>query len=99
MKDGFDLREDGDFESSPTFTLYDEELGRDAKYSLLARCEYEGSLYYALSPLEDADSYVIVSVKEDGEDILFESVDDDKTFDELVDIFDELLSDEMDYDA
>ena len=99
MKDEFDLREDGDFATSPTFTLYDEELGKDAKFVLLARTEYKKQLYYALAPIEDAESYVILHVSEDGEDIVFTSIDDDVLFEELADIFDEMLADEMDYDA
>ena len=99
MKNEFDLRDDGDFKGAPTFTLFDEERGADAEFVLLARTEYKGALYYALAPKDDEESYVILSVKEDGEDILFESIDDDAVFEELVNIFDELLSDEMDYDA
>ena len=99
MKNEFELRDDGDFSQSPTFTLYDEGAGREVKFGLLARTVYLDKLYYALSPLADADSYMIVSVTEDGEDILFEEIEDDAVFEELVNIFDELLSDEMDYDA
>ncbi len=99
MKNEFYLRDDGDFKDAPTFTLFDEERGADAEFVLLARTVYKGSLYYALAPKDDAESYVILSVREDGEDILFESIDDDAVFEELVNIFDELLSDEMDYDA
>lgn len=99
MKNDNELRNDGDFKTAPTFTLFDEELGKDTKFVLLARTVYKDALYYALAPEEDKESYVIVAVKEDGEDILFESVEDDTVFEELVNIFDELLDGEMDYDA
>ena len=99
MKNENELRNDGDYKSAPTFTLFDEEQGRDIKFMLLARTMYKDALYYALAPEEEKESYVIVSVKEDGEDILFESVEDDAVFEELVNIFDELLDSEMDYDA
>lgn len=98
MKNEFDLRGDGDFKDAPTFTLFDEERGTDAEFVLLARTEYKGSLYYALAPKDDEESYVILSVKEDGEDILLETVEDDATFEALVDLFDSLLDEETDYD-
>ena len=99
MKNDFELDTNGDFKKSPIFTLFDEECGKDKELSLLARTEYKGQLYYALAPLDDIESYVILSVKEDGEDIIFESVEDDELFEELVNIFDDLLDEEMDYDA
>ena len=99
MKNDLELRDDGDFKSAPTFTLFDEEAGADVKFTLLARTVYKDKLYYALAPASDKESYVIVGVSEDGEDIIFSSVDDDAVFEELVNVFDELLSEEMDYDA
>ena len=99
MKNDFELREDGDFKNAPVFTLFDEEQGCDAKFTLLARTEYGGKLYYALTPMNDPESYVIVEVREDGEDILFESVENDSTFEALAEIFDEMLDSQMDYDA
>jgi hypothetical protein len=49
--------------------------------------------------MNDPESYVIVEVREDGEDILFESVENDSTFEALAEIFDEMLDSQMDYDA
>ena len=97
MNNEFDLNESGDFNAAPTFTLYGED-GTPQEYLLLARTVHKNNLYYALSALTDPESYAIVSVKEDGEDIVFEAIEDDLLFDELVVIFDELLSEELDYD-
>ena len=67
----------------------------DNQYSgLIAKKELFGNV-----KVGDRISARVVSVKEDGEDILFESVEDDAVFEELVNIFDELLDSEMDYDA
>lgn len=99
MKKEFDISEDGDFESAPTFMLYDEERGCDQEYVLLARTVLDGRLYYALAAAEDPDAYVILRVIEDGDDIVFETVDDDGLFCELSEIFDSLFSEEIDYDS
>lgn len=99
MKKDFDIREDGDFETAPTFMLYDEECGCDKEYVLLARTVKDGRLYYALTAVEDSESYVILRVLEDGEDIVFETVDDDGLFSELCELFDDLFSQELDYDS
>ncbi len=98
MKKEFDLNEDGDFESAPTFTLFDEEKGVDAEYVLLARTVIKEQLYYALAAISDPESYVILAVKEDGEDIVFEEISDDALFDEVAEAFDELFDEEFDYD-
>ncbi len=99
MEKDFEKNVSGDFEAAPIFTLTDENSGEEEKYVLLARTLLRERLYYALSPLSDPEAYVILSVTEDGEDILFETVDDDELFDELTEIFDELLSEELDYDS
>ncbi len=98
MKKEFDLNEDGDFESAPIFTLFDEEKGADAEYVLLARTVIREQLYYALAALDDPESYVILAVKEDGEDIVFEAISDDALFDEVAEAFDDLFDEEFDYD-
>lgn len=98
MKNEFDLNEDGDFENAPIFTLFDEEKGADADYVLLARTVIKDQLYYALASLDDPESYVILAVKEDGEDIIFEAPADDDLFEEVREAFDALFDEEFDYD-
>ncbi len=98
MSDEIKLGEDGDFESAPTFTLYDEQTGRESEFVLLARMEYKGCLYYALTPVDDSESYVALSVKEAGDEIIFETIEDDTLFEEVVAEFDALLEAEYDYD-
>ncbi len=91
--------EQEDFEEAPVFTLTDEETGEEMDFVLLARGEIDDNLYYALEPAdEDSDEYVILRVKEDGEDIILESIDDDDEFDKAEDFFNDLFFNEVDYD-
>ena len=71
------------------------------EFDVLARGEIDGKLYYALAPVGDeSDEYIILSAHEDGEDIIFESVDDDDEFDKAEDFFNDLfMNADVDYDA
>ena len=100
MQDNQDNRTLDDFEEAPVFTLTDEETGEEKDFTLLARAEIEGQLYFALEPTdeEDSDEYVILKVFEDGDDILLETIDDDDEFERAEDYFNDLFFSEMDYD-
>ncbi len=86
------------------YTLTDEE-GNEIRFQVIASSELEGTLYYAMIPVddqpeeEDVYEYVILKADkdEDGEDILV-TIDDDEEFDNVADFFDDLLADETDYD-
>jgi len=88
--------------SNDFFTFVDEE-GNEIVFELIGQCEYNGANYYAMIPAgEDNDSefceYTILkSVMEDGEEMLV-SIDDDEEFDNVADYFDDLFSQEIDYD-
>ena len=59
-------------------TLIDEETGKEQEFELLDRAEIDGNLYFALAIVGDeSDEYVILKAHEDGEDIVFESIEDD----------------------
>jgi hypothetical protein len=80
-------------------TLTDEETGEEKEFEILASGEIDGQVYYALIPAnEESDEYVILKAREDGEDIIFESVDDDDEFEKTEEYFNDLLFDEIDYD-
>ena len=87
------------------YTLTDED-GNELKFELLARAEIKGTQYYAFAPADEGASdedgvceYTILkSVLEDGEEMLV-SIDDDDEFDDAADYFDDLFSQEIDYDA
>ena len=87
------------------YTLVDED-GNEIDFEVIASAELEGTMYYAMVPCDDqpADAdyceYVILKAEKDenGEDILV-TVDDDDEFSDVADFFDDMLSDEADYDV
>ena len=86
------------------FTLVDEE-GNQHEFELIGTCERNGVKYYAMIPVdaenkeEEFCEYVILkSAIQDGEETLV-SIDDDDEFDDVADYFDDLFSEEIDYDA
>ena len=81
-------------------TLTDEETGEEKDFELIARATLDEKLYFALVPVEDEESeeYVILRATVDGDDILFETIEDDDEFDKVEDYFNDLLFSEVDYD-
>ena len=86
------------------YTLQDED-GVDHEFELIGTCERNGVTYYAMIPVEENEKedefceYVILKgVVENGEESLV-SIDDDDEFDDVADYFDDLFSEEIDYDA
>ena len=87
------------------YTLTDEE-GNELQFEVIASAEIKGTMYYAMVPMDDEAAeegileYVILKAEkdEDGEDLLV-TVDDDDEFDDVADFFDDMLSDEADYDV
>ena len=88
------------------YTLTDEETGDEIRFQVIASAKIEDVMYYAMIPVddqpeeEDVYEYVILKAEkdEDGEDIL-STIDDDEEFDSIADYFDDMLSDEADYDV
>nr|MBQ8891160.1 DUF1292 domain-containing protein [Clostridia bacterium] len=80
-------------------TLTDEATGEDKEFELYARATIEGKDYFALAPVnESTDEYIILSGRRDGENIMFETVDDDDEFEMVEDYFNDLLFGEVNYD-
>ena len=87
-------------EYAEVFTLTDEETGKEEQFELLASAEIDGKTYYAMASVDtDAEEYVILEVTEEGDEVTLSTVDDDETFDRVAEYFDDLLFDEIDYDA
>ena len=81
-------------------TLTDEETGEEKNFEVLATAEIEGVIYYALIEAEEeSDEYIILRATEDGDSILFETIEDDEEFERAEDYFNDLFFSEMDYDA
>ena len=85
------------------FTLTDED-GNEIEFELIGRCEKDGQQYFAMIPVAenkpDADVYEYVILKlatENGEEVLV-TVDDDEELDNIADYFDDLFTQEIDYD-
>ncbi len=89
--------------SDEYYTLTDEE-GNELKFELIGKAELKGTCYYAFIPAEDdsegefCEYTILKSVIEDGEEMLV-SIDDDDEFDDAADYFDDLFSEEIDYDG
>ena len=80
-------------------TLTDEETGEEKEFEIMASAEIDGKVYYALIPAnEESDEYVILRATEDGDDIIFETVDDDDEFEKAEETFNDMLFDDVDYD-
>ncbi len=84
---------------SNIITLTDEETGEEQDFEIYARATIDEKDYFALVPCtEDADEYVILRATIDGDDILFETIEDDDEFEKVEDYFNDLLFSEVDYD-
>ena len=90
------------------FMLTDEE-GNEIEFELIGVAEKNGVTYYAMIPVEAAEDsdneegfceYVVLRAEKDenGEDTLV-TIDDDDEFDDIADYFDDMFSEEIDYDA
>ena len=91
------------------FTLVDED-GSEITFELIGVTEYKGNTYYAMIPADEAEKaqasedgfceYVILRVEADGEGgNNLVSVDDDEEFDDVADLFDDMFTEEIDYDG
>lgn len=86
------------------YTLQDEN-GTEYEFAVIETYEKNGVKYYAMRPLEeeggeeDILEYTILKgVMENGEETLV-SLEDDDEFDDVAAYFDNLFSEEIDYDA
>ena len=91
------------FGADEYYTLTDED-GNELKFELIGKAELKGTQYFAFIPADEeqdgefCEYTILKSVIEDGEEILV-SIDDDDEFDDAADYFDDLFSEEIDYDA
>ena len=89
----------GEEEEGYFMTLTDQETGEDREFELYARATIDGNDYFALCATDGADDeYVILRGKKVGEEIYFETVDDDDEFERVEDYFNDLMFGEVNYD-
>ena len=83
------------------YTLTDDETGEEQDFELLADATIDGTRYFALVPAgdEEAEEYVILSVTEEGDDMILSSIEDDDEFEKVEEYFNDLFFNEVDYDA
>ncbi len=89
---------------SEYYTLTDED-GNEIEFEVVGIAELEGTVYYAMVPAEEENGdegmleYVLLKKEKDldGEE-MFVTLDDDEEFDRVADYFDDLFSEEADYD-
>ena len=94
-----------EFVGDEIFTLTDED-GNESEFELIASQDINGSTYVALVPYteDNKDSeeqdYVVLKLitDENGEDLLV-TIDDDDEFETVAEVFEDMLFDEIDYDA
>ena len=90
------------------FTLVDED-GTEIEFEKIGEVTIGEKTYFAMIPADSADNaqndggfceYVVLRLDkdEDGEDTLV-TVDDDEEFDNVADVFDDMFSEEIDYDG
>ena len=90
-------------EESAIVVLTDED-GSEIEFEIIAECERNGNRYFAMIPVDDADAkddvceYVVLKLAQEGDEEFFVTVDDDDELDDIADYFDDLFSQEIDYD-
>ena len=66
-----------------TYIPLDDEDGNTTNFECIASMEYEGAVYYALLPAsededEEPDEFVVLKGEEDGDELLFTSIDSEE---------------------
>lgn len=82
-----------------------DETGKEIAFEPICQVEYNGELYYALSPMEEVDDvaideYIVLKLVtgEDGEESL-ETIDNEAEWEAVADQIDALLAEVEDHDA
>ena len=89
--------------SEEYYTLTDAEAN-EIKFELIGKAELKGTQYFTFIPADEesdgefCEYTILKAVIEDGEEMLV-SIDDDDEFDDAADYFDDLFSEEIDYDG
>ena len=80
-------------------TLTDDETGEDQDFEVIAQGPVDGKTYFVLNPVNaKEEEYVIFEYREEGEEIILETIEDDEVYEKVEDFFNDLLFSEADYD-
>ena len=90
-------------EESAIVVLTDED-GSEIEFEIIEECNRNDNRYFAMIPADSEDTdddvceYVILKLAQEGDEEFFVTVDDDDELDDIADYFDDLFSQEIDYD-
>ena len=97
-----ELEEDEDY--ADVYTLTDED-GKEYQFEVIDEVEMDGTLYYAMVPVEETEyeaevwNYVVLKqVKDENGEEYLETLEDDDEFEKVAAYFDEQFSSDIDYD-
>ena len=93
-------------EEESIICMLQDEDGNEHEFEVIAQCEYQGFIYYAMIPALNSDmedefcEYLILKEipGEDGESSLVSIEENEAEFNAVADIFDNLFDEEVDYD-
>ncbi|MBQ1234364.1 MAG: DUF1292 domain-containing protein [Oscillospiraceae bacterium] len=82
-------------------TIVDEN-GVTHVFEELDRIETEDGRFVALLPLDESDDdedseLIVLQVREDGDEVWLEPIEDDKVFEDVAEIFEDRLSEQFDF--
>ena len=82
-------------------TIVDEN-GVTHVFEELDRIETEDGRFVALLPLDESDDdedseLIVLQVREDGDEVWLEPIEDDKVFEDVAEIFEDRLSEQCDF--
>ena len=82
-------------------TIIDEN-GVTHVFEELDRIETEDGRFVALLPLDESDDdedseLIVLQVREDGDEVWLEPIEDDKVFEDVAEIFEDRLSEQYDF--
>ena len=99
-----DEKKVNDTEEVEVITLTDED-GNEYDFEILAEAEKNGNTYFAVIEVKDEDDkkdgileYVVLKLTEENGEQVLTTIDDDDELDDIADYFDDLFSQEIDYD-
>lgn len=75
-----------------TYIPLDDEDGVTTEFECIASMEYEGVIYYALLPKpesedDEPDEFVVLKGEEDGDELLFSSIDSEEENQRIGELF------------
>ena len=93
-----------DQEDESAIVVLTDEDGSEIEFEIIAECNRNDNRYFAMIPADSEDTdddvceYVILKLAQEGDEEFFVTVDDDDELDDIADYFDDLFSQEIDYD-